>query len=78
MICFLYDKAPHILADIKSRDNLFNLTKIIQTKNILKLPHEFPFIFQRQCEKTSFQSHNILTSPSHVSSLSSSIFHLKV
>lgn len=61
MICFLYDKSPHILADIKLRDNSSCLIQIIERQKYQRYFTCAPFTFPRQSRTIPF--HHIAVSP---------------
>lgn len=78
MICFLYDKSPHILADIKLRDNSSCLIQIIERQKYQKYFTCAPFTFQRQSRTIQFTPINSHLSLSLFFSISSSISPSKV
>lgn len=54
MICFLYDKSPHILADIKLTDTSSCLIQMIERQKYQKYFTCAPFTFQRQSRTIHF------------------------
>lgn len=50
MICFLYDKLPHVLADIKLKDNSSHPIQIIYSQNIRNISR-IPFYFSKATQE---------------------------